>query len=148
MSKNTPVLLAEDDPNDSFLLQHAFESVGIQNPLVVARDGQEAMEYLSGVPHEHPLPCLVLLDLKMPRKNGFDVLEWLQRQGPLKSLPVIVLSSSGGDGDRTRALALGARDYLVKPPDFQALVEHATKLQRSWLASHRGSSESEAEAAA
>ena len=94
------VLLADDDPNDVFLLQRAFQKTNIANPLHVVRDGEEAMAYLSGQDQyadrqRHPLPVLLLLDLKMPRKSGFEVLRWVRQQSGLKRLPVVVLVEEG-----------------------------------------------------
>ena len=114
------ILLVEDERNDVFLLQYAFETAGIANPLQVVEDGQEAVEYLAGNGkygdrEQYPLPCLVLLDLKLPVKSGHDVLRWIQHQRALQPLIVIVLSSSREDDDVNAAYTLGARSYLVKP---------------------------------
>src|SRR6185436_18985237 len=93
------VLVAEDDPSDAFLLQRAFAASGVPAVLHFVRDGQEAIDYLGGEANyanreAHPLPDLLLLDLKMPRLNGFDVLAWLRQQPGLRRLPVTVLTSS------------------------------------------------------
>jgi CheY-like chemotaxis protein len=136
MLRNTPVLVAEDDPNDAFLLERAFESVGIKHPLVLARDGQEAINYLSGDREQCPRPCLLLADLKMPRADGFVLLKWLQGQDQFKGLPAVVLSSSSAESDMTHARELGAREYLVKPCDFYGLVEVVRTLQACWLEAH------------
>ena len=91
------ILLVEDEENDVFFLKHAFEEVGVLNPLRVAQDGQEALDYLSGRGEyadreRFPLPCLILLDLKLPRVMGFEVLQWIREQPALKTLIVVVLS--------------------------------------------------------
>jgi len=135
---NSAVLLVEDDANEVFLMQRAFQKAGLKNPLPVARDGQEAIDYLS---HQgqfkdttrYPSPGLMLLDLKMPRKNGFEVLEWLRQQPGLKPLIVVVLSSSSLITDINRAYDLGANSYLVKPGDFDTLIQLVKTLDAYWL---------------
>src|SRR4051812_3913218 len=114
------ILIAEDSEEDSEILKRAFKTTGANVPLLFVRDGQEAMDYLSGDGEyadrtAHPLPRLILLDLKMPRADGFDVLHWMQTQPKLKLLPVTVLTSSNFDRDVDRAYGLGANSYLVKP---------------------------------
>jgi len=132
------VLLADDDPNDVFLLQRAFQKTNIANPLQVVHDGEEAMAYLSGQAQyadrqRHPLPVLLLLDLKMPRKSGFEVLRWLRQQSVLKRLPVVVLTSSNQNPDINKAFDLGANSYIVKPGGFDSLVEMVKNLNLYWL---------------
>jgi len=132
------VLLADDDPNDVFLLQRAFQKTNIADPLQVVRDGEEAMAYLSGQAQyadrqRHPLPVLLLLDLKMPRKSGFEVLRWLRQQSVLKRLPVVVLTSSNQNPDINKAFDLGANSYIVKPGGFDSLVEMVKNLNLYWL---------------
>ncbi|PYK62630.1 MAG: two-component system response regulator [Verrucomicrobia bacterium] len=136
--KEYVVLLADDDPNDVFLLQRAFQKTNIANPLRVVRDGEEAMAYLSGQDQYadrqlHPLPVLLLLDLKMPRKSGFEVLRWLRQQSGLKRLPVVVLTSSNQNPDINKAFDLGANSYIVKPGGFDSLVEMVKNLNLYWL---------------
>ena len=132
MVKQAAILLAEDDENDVFLLRRALEKAGLSDALVVARDGQEAIDYLSGNGRQH-LPGLLLLDLKMPRLDGFDVLKWLSTRPDLSDLPVVVLSSSCHEADREQARKLGARDYKVKPSDFPKLVGLVRELHARWL---------------
>ena len=136
--KEYVVLLADDDPNDVFLLQRAFQKTNIANPLHVVRDGEEAMAYLSGQDQyadrqRHPLPVLLLLDLKMPRKSGFEVLRWVRQQSGLKRLPVVVLTSSNQNPDINKAFDLGANSYIVKPGGFDSLVEMVKNLNLYWL---------------
>ena len=133
------ILLVEDDPNDVLLMQRAFRKANLTHPLQVARDGQEAIEYLNHQGNfadvtRYPLPTLMLLDLKMPRKNGFETLEWLRQQPGLKRIVVVVLSSSSEIADIKRAYDLGANSYLVKPGDFQTLVDRVNLLASYWLA--------------
>jgi CheY-like chemotaxis protein len=101
-------------------------------------DGDEAMAYLQGEDkfadrQRHPLPSLVLLDLKMPRLNGFEVLSWLRQQEPFRRVPVVVLTSSNHQVDVKRAYDLGANSYLIKPVGFEALMEVARAIQHYWL---------------
>jgi len=119
-------------------MQRAFRKANLTNPLHVARDGQEAIDYLTQQGKftdttRYPTPILILLDLKMPRKNGFETLEWLRQQPGLKRTVTVVLSSSNERADINRAYDLGANSYLVKPGDFQALVELVTTLATYWL---------------
>lgn len=138
MPKPLHILVAEDEPTDVLLLRYAMEQAGSPHKLVVVQDGKEAIDYLSGQPpyadrSQYPLPALMLLDLKMPRLTGFDVLSWLGTQRKLKKLPAIVLTSSADDADRERAEQLGAADYLVKPTAVGDLVKLVKKLHLSWL---------------
>jgi len=131
-------LLAEDDPNDVLLIQRAFQRTHLANPVQVVRDGEEALAYLSGQGafadrERHPLPVLMLMDLKMPRKTGLEVLAWLRQQPGLKRLPVIVLTSSNQSPDVNRAYELGANSYLVKPAGFDSLLELVKNLDMYWL---------------
>ena len=132
------ILLAEDDPNDILLVQRAFEKSNITTPLHIVRDGEEAVAYLSGERdfanrERHPLPVLLLMDLKMPRKSGLEVLEWLRQQPGLRRLPVVVLTSSNQSPDINRAYDLGANSYLVKPAGFDSLLELVKSLNVYWL---------------
>ena len=136
MSKR--VLIAEDDPTDIFLLQRAFAVAEVPAILHVVRDGQEAIDYLEGEAsyadrQAHPLPDLLLLDLKMPKLNGFDVLAWLRRQPGLKRLLVTVLTSSDQPQDINRAYDLGANSYLLKPHSSHELSDLVKRVQKYWL---------------
>jgi CheY-like chemotaxis protein len=136
MSKR--VLVAEDDPSDAFLLQRAFTAAQIPATLHFVRDGQEAIDYLQGEAkysnrNDHPLPDLMLLDLKMPKLNGFDVLSWLRARPGLKRLLVAVLTSSDQSVDINRAYDLGANSYLLKPHGSTDLVDLVKRLQKYWL---------------
>jgi CheY-like chemotaxis protein len=131
-------LLAEDDDNDVYFFQRALEQAQIVHPLRRVTDGEEAIEYLRGEGKyanrdEFPLPTVLLLDLKMPRRNGFEVIEWVRSQPLLRRLPIVVLSSSRADPDVARAYDLGANTYLVKPVKFDHLVELVRLLDSYWL---------------
>lgn len=136
--KKHTILLVEDDRNDIMLIQRAFTKAGIANPLMVVGDGTDAIAYLRGEGAyadrtRYPIPILVLLDLKLPKKNGFEVLEWMKNDAELRKIPVVVLTSSSEHPDINRAYALGANSYLVKPVSFDALHEMVKTLHLYWL---------------
>ncbi len=138
MNSTASLLIAEDDENDVFFLQRAFEAAEVKNPLRIVRDGQEAIDYLSGAGGfadraKFPLPYLFLLDLKMPRKTGMDVLEWLSEQPELRCLPVVVFSSSAHRKDIARAYELGANGFVVKPSSMIKRAELAKAMGMFWL---------------
>lgn len=127
MSTNKPViLLAEDDENDVFFMRRSLRKAALDLPLHVVTNGQEAVDYLGGVGKfndrgHYPLPSVILLDLKMPFLTGFEVLAWIRAQCSLKSIPVIILTSSSEERDRQKAEQLGAKAYFVKPPTPEML---------------------------
>lgn len=132
------VLLVEDELNDVLLVKRAFRKAGAKIPMHVVNDGQAAVDYLSG--HGiyadravYPLPTLLLLDLKLPRKSGHEVLEWLRNQRELHRMPVVVLTSSKESSDVNRAYDLGANSYLVKPVAFADLLKMTQTLDLYWL---------------
>lgn len=132
------ILLVEDDPNDVFLMQRAFRKANLANPIQVVQDGESAVLYLEGQEQYsdralYPLPILMLLDLKLPRRSGLEVLEWLRQQPTLKRLPVVVLTSSRENIDVNRAYELGANSYLVKPVGFDGLLNMVKSLNQYWL---------------
>jgi CheY-like chemotaxis protein len=122
------VLLVEDDLNDIFLVKRAFKMARIQNPLQVVTDGEEAIQYLRGEGKYadragYPLPKLIVMDLKMPRRTGFEVLEWVKGNALLRRIPIIIVSSSDNPADINHAYQSGVNAYMVKPVDFHR-VEH------------------------
>jgi CheY-like chemotaxis protein len=138
-----PVLAAEDEETDAAILRIAFERARILHPLIVVRDGQEAVDYLAGKPPfsdraNYPIPILLLLDVKMPRLNGFDVLAWLAGRPDLQNLPAIVLSSSWHDRDVLKARQLGARDYFIKPIQISEYIKIIQGLGTRWLTPQPG----------
>lgn len=138
MSDQAVILLVDDLEDDRLLVRRAFEKAAVPNPLHCVSSGQEAIHYLSGTgPYanraEHPLPDLILLDLKMPGTDGFEVLGWLRQQPGIRAIPVVVLTSSDLIKDVNRAYALGANSFLVKPLDFQNYTELGKVLNQYWL---------------
>ena len=138
ITDRSTVLLAEDDPDDVLLTQLAFERARLANPLQVVRDGEEAIAYLSGEGafadrDRFPLPILLLLDLKMPKMDGFQVLDWLRAEPLFRQLPVAIMTSSDHDPHISRAYELGADSYLIKPPDATAMLNLVQRLHAYWL---------------
>ena len=133
------VLLVEDDPTDYRLIQRAFNKLSDGFEMFRLSNGDEVIAYLSGdSPYEnrgaHPMPAIVLLDLKLPRRSGFEVLQWLRSQpAGLNRLPVIILTSSRHSIDINRAYDLGANSYLVKPDTGAQLEELASQFHTYWL---------------
>lgn len=131
-----PILLAEDDPDDRVLIEHAYRSSGGREPLVFVEDGEELLDYLRGrgrfVPAP-PRPELILLDLNMPRKDGREALAELKADPDLRRIPVVVLTTSGTPEDVARAYALGANSYVRKPDSFATLVGTLRALRTWWL---------------
>jgi CheY-like chemotaxis protein len=136
------VLLVEDEPDDAHLLIRAFRKAGIMNPMRHLQDGDEAVAYLSAIaPYDdrqkHPFPIVTLLDLKLPRRSGFEVIEWIRGEPLLKRLPVIVLTSSAHGSDVSLAYDLGANSYLVKPVAAAALDEMVETVHAYWIRLNR-----------
>jgi len=132
------ILLVEDNEDDAYLMTRALRTAEIDSPVHVVTDGEQAVNYLRGSGRfadrtEFPLPGLVLLDLKLPRVSGFEVLEWIQKELSLPQLVVVVLSSSGETRDVNMAYRFGARSYLVKPPTAASFVDLARGLKLYWL---------------
>ena len=125
--------------NDVLLMRMAFKRASINHPLEIARDGKQALEYLfGGAPGSAPrVPCLVLLDLNLPRVSGLEVLQRLRQVARFKKLPVAIFSSSAQPSDRERATGLGATEYIVKPSNLDSMVAIAKELDRRWLAPAR-----------
>jgi len=132
-----PILQVEDDPNDVFFLKHAMNKAGVANPIQVAVDGQQAIDYLKGAGKfadrdVFPLPCLVLLDLKLPYVMGLEVLKWIRSHAP-NSLVVIILSASAEDTDIAAAYQLGANAFLTKPSEASKLEGLVMAIKDFWL---------------
>ena len=132
------VLYVEDEDDDVFFMKKAFGKAGIATGLQVVGDGQQAIDYLAGQdPYAdrktYPMPCMVLLDLNLPRKHGLEVLQWIRKQPAFYTLVVVILTSSDQDPDIHRAYSAGANAYLVKPPTADGLLELARTLGDFWL---------------
>jgi len=128
--RDSIILLVEDDADDEALTRRALEKNKVKNELVVARDGQEALDYLRAAPR---LPELVLLDLKLPKIDGLEVLRRLRADERTRLLPVVVLTSSNEERDVATSYALGANSYVRKPVDFKEFTEAARQLGLYWL---------------
>jgi len=138
MAQRPVILLAEDREDDILLVRKAFETSTMDCQIQVVRDGEEAILYLSGEGKfrnraEFPMPNLILLDLKMPRVDGFEVLRWIRQHRELGNLRVVVLTASHQIRDVNQAYQLGANSFLVKPLDFQNFVETSKALRNYWL---------------
>jgi CheY-like chemotaxis protein len=138
MTGSDTILHVKDRPEDVIILQYAFKQADILNPVQVVTDGQQAVDYLSGKGQyadrkQFPLPCLILLDLKLPIKMGMQVLEWIRAQPSLKALIVIMLTSSIHEGDIMRAYELGANAFLVKPCDARVTIDMCKALKQFWF---------------
>lgn len=139
MTPAQTILLVEDDPNDILLIQRAFRKANLTNAVLqILTDGDTAVAYLSGVGEyadrdRYPLPMVILLDLKLPRRSGHEILAWLRQQPELKRLLVVVLTSSNHRSDIDQAYDLGANSYLLKPVGFSALVEVVQALNLYWI---------------
>lgn len=129
---NRPVLLVEDNPVDVDLTLRAFARRKLTNPVLVARDGEEALAWLPRWEAGQPLPLVILLDLKLPRIDGLEVLARWKSHPISKSIPVVVLTSSKEDRDVTEAYRLGANSYIVKPVDFSKFLEVANQIDLYW----------------
>lgn len=135
---STTVLLVEDNEDDAFFMRRALRDAGITNPVRTVEDGQQAVDYLSGVGEfadraRNPVPMIVFLDLKLPFKSGHEVLEWIRQQPQFAKLIVIVLTSSNEPVDLNRAYKNGANSYVVKPPTPEQLTELAKSFELWWL---------------
>jgi len=129
------ILLVEDNQDDEELALLAFARSRVANRMVVARNGQEALDYLFGTPEQPPgpLPQVVLLDLKLPKVDGMEVLDRLRASPRTSRLPVVVLTSSREEEDRVRSYELGCNSYVRKPVNFEAFSEAMHQLQMYWL---------------
>ena len=134
---NHAIVIVDDDPDYSYLLEAAFHELAVQNPIAIIADGWAALSYLeqtrTGDGEPIDLPALVLLDLKMPRLGGFEVLRWIRRQEQLLHVPVVMFSGSEEDQEGSRAIASGATAFFVKPFSYHDLLQQATTLRDAYL---------------
>ena len=130
-----PILLVEDNPMDVDLAHQAFREHSVANPILVCRDGEEALQYLEthDSAADSQLPILVLLDLRLPKVDGIDVLRRIREHAVWKQIPVVVLTTSRQNTDIESAYQLGVNSYIVKPVEFLAFAEVAKRIQIYWL---------------
>lgn len=136
MSEPFPILLVEDNPADVELTLRAFQRRKLTNPITVARDGEQVLDYVyrrgafaGGV----PVPGLILLDLRLPNVDGLEVLRELKSHPVYRNIPVVVLTTSGQDGDIKRSYELGAASYIVKPLEFEKFQEVIERIDLYWI---------------
>jgi CheY-like chemotaxis protein len=134
------ILYIEDDPNDIDLTMSAFREYRLAHETHIIRDGEEAMRYLKGLANDNQtgLPMIVLLDVKIPKIGGLEILRYIKTAESLRPVPVVVLSSSGEDNDVKRAYELGANAYVIKPVKFEGFMEAIKGLGRFWLVINEG----------
>lgn len=127
-----PILLVEDNPMDVDLTLRAFKRRRVTNDIEVARDGQEALDWIARWESGEPWPAVILLDLKLPKVDGLEVLRQLKRHPTLGVIPVVVLTTSGESADVQAAYRLGANSYIVKPVEFEKFMDVSEKLDLYW----------------
>jgi CheY-like chemotaxis protein len=138
LKKDCFILHVEDDADDVFFVSDALRRGGVEIPVEVVNDGDSAVEVLKDAGNRTPgtdakKPCLVLLDLNLPRKTGLEVLKWIRQESPWKTLLVIVLTSSTSEADMNQAYLLGANSYIIKPADATRLREMGQLLKSYWF---------------
>lgn len=134
----SPILLVEDNPDDEALTIRAFSKNNIRNPVVVARDGQEALDYLYASGSyagrvDQQRPALILLDIKLPKLNGIEVLRHIRAHAQTKLIPVVMMTTSKEEDDLVKSYSLGANSYIRKPVDFQQFLEVVRQVGIYWL---------------
>lgn len=139
---NSGLLLVEDNPNDILLFQRALRKAKLDIPLNIVQDGEQAVDYLTGQSRytnrrKYPLPALILMDIRLPRKSGLEVLAWLKSQPILCRIPVIVFTSSEEIVDVNQAYDSGANSYLTKPVSFEALEDIVSSVKEYWIEKNR-----------
>lgn len=138
MRRTGSILVVEDDADDRYFISRAFQETAVTAPVEAVDDGQRAIDFLARAPRakagtEDDGPCLVLLDLNLPRKSGLEVLKWIRRESPCRTVVVIVLTSSTSEDDMLQAYVNGANAYVVKPADPTQLRELAQLVKDFWL---------------
>lgn len=131
-NKNHPILLVEDNPVDVDLTLRAFKKQKLTNPIIVARDGEEAINMIDKWEEGTTIPVVILLDLKLPKFNGLEVLESIKTHPVFRTIPVVVLTSSAEDSDIKTAYNLGANSYIIKPVEFDKFIEVAAQIELYW----------------
>lgn len=131
-----PILLVEDNPMDIDLTRRAFRQRGLANPIELAKDGEAALAFLPRWEAGEPLPLVILLDLKLPKVDGLEVLRQIKAHPTFHAIPVVVLTTSKEDRDIETAYRLGANSYITKPVDFDKFLEVAGTIELYWLATN------------
>lgn len=129
---NHPILLVEDNPVDIDLTIRAFKKRNLNNPIQIARNGEEALKYIEKWDAGDQTPVVILLDLKMPKVDGLEVLKVLKNHEKYATIPVVVLTTSSDNKDIEKAYKLGANSYIVKPVNFDKFVEVASQIELYW----------------
>ena len=129
-----PILLVEDNPMDVDLTRRAFARHKLSNPIQVARDGEEALAYLARWEAGEPTPTVILLDLKLPKVDGLEVLRRIKSHPNFRAIPIVVLTTSAEDHDIQTAYQLGVNSYIVKPVDFDKFIQVAAQIELYWCA--------------
>ncbi len=127
-----PILLVEDNPMDVDLTLRAFKRRRVTNTILVARDGEEALAWLPRWESGEPWPAVVLLDLKLPKVDGLEVLRQLKQHPRMRVIPVVVLTTSSDSADLQAAYQLGANSYIVKPVDFEKFMDVSEQIELYW----------------
>ena len=129
---NQPIFLVEDNPVDLDLTLRAFAKRALTNPIIVARDGEQALRWIPRWESGEVCPALILLDLKLPRVDGLEVLRQLKTHPSLRTIPVVILTTSREDGDMQQAYLLGANSYIVKPVNFDTFIQVVAQVDAYW----------------
>ncbi|MDO9261155.1 MAG: response regulator [Flavobacteriaceae bacterium] len=129
---NNPILLVEDNPVDIDLTLRAFKLRKLANPIIVARDGEEAIDMMHDFLEKNNLPTVILLDLKLPKVHGLEVLKVLKSHQDFKKIPIVILTTSADNTDINTAYELGANSYIVKPVNFEKFIEVVEKIELYW----------------
>lgn len=127
------ILIAEDDADDRFLLQAAFEENGFKDKLCFVENGVEVLEYLTSTPKDNSYPRFILLDLNMPKKDGREVLKELKQHPDFKQIPVVIFSTTNNEQEMRRCYELGANSYITKPNSFESLLKTVAALRSYWM---------------
>jgi CheY-like chemotaxis protein len=133
MKNNRPILLVEDDKIDAMTVKRAMKDLKISNPLVHVYNGIEALDYLKNSSNEKP--CIILLDLNMPKMNGIELLKVLKSDASLKKIPVVVLTTSNAEKDKTESFNFSVAGYMLKPVDYKQFVDVIKDINLYWTIS-------------
>lgn len=129
---NLPILLVEDNPVDVDLTLRAFKRKNLTNPIQIARDGEEALSYITRWEDGEQIPVVILLDLKLPKYSGLEVLEKIKSHPDFKTIPIIMLTTSSQDKDIEAAYKLGVNSYIIKPVELEKFMEVASQIELYW----------------